>query len=154
MFGLKWSLIGYFALALLIVGAGSAGAGYYQGVKHQKVVYERSVMSEFFKRVDTAMEIADDFIKIGQELAIKVREIRSQTNDTVTRGTTYVASKPAAEIITPALDLDPYLIELRKCQIDEIWRDLGADLPRDRVRATCPPALPEGHKGDPHPGRG
>lgn len=144
MFGLKWSLIGWGLLAVVLLVTGSAGAGYIKGKQDKTAEVERLAAIDFAARVDKAFEIADAFIEIGKNVAGAMSS-RVATGAKIAKvGAQHVKEHP--EIRDTGI-LDEQLMELRRCSIDEVWRAYGHPLPSFRAGATCPSGVSDQQPG-------
>lgn len=140
MFGLSklWTYVICASVGALLV-AGIFGAGYSFGSSRVEVRYQKSAMQVLGERVQQALDVADRFADLGNQIVKEVAETRASTSDTVTKGTQYVQAHPP---VTHSV-VDDYLIELRNCQIDRIYQAAGHQLPSFRHGAACPPAVPK-----------
>ena len=139
MFGLRLSVIGWGLLALVAVVASSYGAGYFAGKKDKTAEVARLEAIDFAGRVDKAFELADSFLAIGREVIASVTKQVAFGHRTQTLGARHVAENPK---VVDSGELDDYLLSLRRCSIDEVWRAYGHKLPSDRDGATCAAAVP------------
>ena len=145
MFGLSkfWTyLIAGAAGAALI--AGTFGAGVFYGKASAQVKVEKENMLDYLGRVETAFNIVDDFARIAKLSAEQTNATRESGKTIARTGADYVRRNPQPAPATPAdrYLLPAHVVELRRCQIDEIYRAAGHSLPRERDGAVCPPPVP------------
>jgi hypothetical protein len=128
------------AAMTLVIMAGMFFAGYWVGKSRQQVQYVKAEGSVLRDWAQTVSDISTSVTALAVAAANQRAEVRANTQKTVDLGERYVQKTIPDR---SRFDVPDYLLQLRLCQVDALYKAAGADLPADRVGATCPPALPE-----------
>lgn len=126
-------------LALLACAAltGSLAYAVHLGEKNCEARHAQATVTSQKNAIHVALEVADDFAKLGTVLASKIENVRVETHETVKTQVQYVHDHPLPAVCKLG---DP-LIELRNSQIRSLYRSAGSELPAEgNGKGTAPAA--------------
>lgn len=127
----------YRLIAALLMGAGSVIGSFFYGMHIERTKAKVAGLEAFAGRVDRALDIADEFIKIGTEFANKKAEVQIVTKEVVRKQVEYVKANNVPDVTVPA-----FILGLRTCQINRIRQAAGYPVLSGSDAALCSPGGP------------
>lgn len=130
----KYALIAAAALGLLVA---TYGLGYSKGKAQAEIRYVKSENKYLKDWTKIAARMADSFAEIAAKTEEKKAEVRYVTKTVIERGAEHVKDIPREQYTA-----DEYIVALRLCSYDTLYKAGNTPLPASRQNATCPPPLP------------
>lgn len=114
--------IGLLALAMIV---GSVGILMDKGAQINEAKHQKANAAAQTHVLETALEVAKDFAKLGSDIVEKVTNVRVETQQVVQTQVKYVHDHP----LPTSCALDDSIVQLRDSQIRHIYEIGGDQLP-------------------------
>lgn len=133
----------YRLIAAVLLGVGAMVGSFFYGVRYERNQAKVAGLEVFAGKLDKALDLANDFVKLGTEFVNKKAEVRVVTNTVVRKQVEYVKANAVPDVTVPA-----FILGLRACQIDRVRQAAGYPVSGRSDGSLCASGTTEQRPGD------